>query len=376
MIRVTLVTNTPPPYRIPVFQRLSKMPGVRFCALFCARREPNRLWDLPALEFDHVFLRERFLTVNERYIHNNPDVLLQLARLKPDIVITDGFNPTHLYGFGYAVLRGLAHIAMTDGTDVSEQGLGRVHRTVRRIVYARSCAFVPASLGGFRHYESYGVPLERCFKSCLCIDNQAYIRAGSGAEKQFDFIFSGRIEEVKNPLFALEVAAGAARKLGRRVRMLYAGAGKLEARLKELAKKNAGLVEVHLHGFAAQSELPALYASARILLFPTLWDPWGVVANEACAAGLPVLVSSQAGVAGELVRNGENGYVCGLDADLWSGHCALLLSQPRLWENFSRRSLSLVQEYTFDHAAQGLLAACRFSMEDKEPSSLKRPIGR
>lgn len=376
MTRVALVTNTPPPYRIPVFQRFSKMPGVTFRALFCARREPNRLWDLPTLEFDHVFLRERFLSVNGRYIHNNPDVFSHLHRFRPDIVITDGFNPTHLYGFGYAALRGLLHIAMTDGTDISEQGLGRVHRTVRKIVYARSSAFVPASLGGFRHYETYGVPPERCFKSCLCIDNQAYLRAAPGAEKRFDFIFSGRIEEVKNPLFALEVAAGTARSLGRRVRMLYAGAGKLEAQLKEAAKKNADLVDVHLHGFATQGELPALYASARIFLFPTLWDPWGVVANEACAAGLPVLVTPEAGVAGELVRNGENGYVCALDARLWSDRCASLLSQPRLWETFSQRSLSLVQEYTFDHAAEGLLAACRFSMEEKAPSSLKRTIGR
>ena len=59
------------------------------------------------------------------------------------------------------------------------------------------------------------------------------------------------------------------------------------------------------HGFAAQRELPDLYRSAKVFLFPTLADVWGVVANEACAAGLPVIVSPHAGVAGELVRDDD-----------------------------------------------------------------------
>jgi len=290
MLRIAIVTNNPPPYRVPVFQRLGRMPGIDFQAIFCARREPNRLWDLPPLEFDHVFLRERFHTVNGRYIHNNPDVIGALHRFAPEMVITDGFNPTHLYAFLYAWGRGLVHVAMTDGTDVSEQGLGLLHKAVRRFVYARSGAFVPASDGGRRHYQSYGVPASRCFISCLCIDNEAFTPKGR-QEKQYDFIFSGRFEAVKNPLFAMHVAVETAKRIGRKVSILFVGAGSLEEDMKNAAAMYAQHVDIAFHGFAAQRELPGLYRSARILLFPTLWDPWGVVANEACAAGLPVLVS-------------------------------------------------------------------------------------
>ena len=124
----------------------------------------------------------------------------------------------------------------------------------------------------------------------------------------------------------------------------------------------ADTVDAHFHGFALQKELPALYRSARIFLFPTHADVWGVVANEACAAGLPVIVSPHAGVAGELVVNGENGYVCTLEAELWAEHAASLLAQQERWERFSRRSLALVKNYTFDHAAQGVVDACRFAL--------------
>jgi glycosyltransferase involved in cell wall biosynthesis len=373
ILKIAFVTNTPPPYRVPVFQRVARAPGVDFHGIFCARREPNRQWDLPPLEFEHTFLRERFLTVSGRYIHHNPDVLGVLRREAPDVVITDGFNPTHLYAFFYAWGTGRAHVAMTDGTDVSERGLGRVHRTARKLVYSHSRAFVPASMGGQRHYQGYGVPEEKCFTSCLCIDNEKFAPR-PGEQKQFDFVFSGRIETVKNPVFALSVAVETAKRLKRKLSMLYVGAGSLEPIVRNAAALHGNYVDVHFHGFARQDELPALYRSARIFLFPTLWDPWGVVANEACAAGLPVLTSTEAGVAGELVRHGENGFICPLEASMWADRAALLLSRPDIYDDFSRRGLQLVGEYSYDNAASGIIDACRFALCDAEAGKVKLPV--
>ena len=70
MLKLALVVNEPPPYRIPVFNRVAARAGIQLQVIFCCRREPNRLWNLPDMEFDHVFLRERIRTVNGRYIHN------------------------------------------------------------------------------------------------------------------------------------------------------------------------------------------------------------------------------------------------------------------------------------------------------------------
>lgn len=364
MLRIAFVTNNPPPYRIPVFARLGRMPEVGFQAIFCSEREPNRQWDLPPLDFDHVFLRERFIEMKGRYIHNNPDVVPAVKRFSPDVVVTDGFYPTQLYAFGYAMAKALAHVPLTDGTDISEQGLSGLHRMIRRFVFARSRAFLSASAGGDRLYQSYGLPAAQCFKSHLCIDNEAFLPKSEELEKRFDFIFSGRIEPVKNPLFALNVALETAKTLGRKIRILFVGAGSLEPHVKATAALQADLVEAEFHGFAAQRELPALYRSASIFLFPTLFDPWGVVGNEACAAGLPILVSAHAGIAGELVLSGENGFVCDLEANLWAERAALLLTRQDLWRQFSQRSLALVREYTFDNAALGFLAACQFAVPD------------
>ena len=45
-----------------------------------------------------------------------------------------------------------------------------------------------------------------------------------------------------------------------------------------------------------------------VLVFPTLADEWGLVVNEALAAGVPVLGSLYSQAVEELVRDGENGW--------------------------------------------------------------------
>jgi glycosyltransferase involved in cell wall biosynthesis len=363
-LRIALVTNAPAPYRIPSLNRIAATPGVSLHAIYCCRREPNRAWTLPPIGFPHTFLRERISTIRGSYVHNNPDVMGALRRVRPDVVVTTGFNPTHLYGFGHALLNRVPHVAMTDGTFNSEQALSPLHRLVRRFVYAHTSAFVWASLGGKKLYQSYGIADHRSFGSCLCIENGAYAPAPQQA-RPFDFMFCGRIEPEKNPAFALEVAIETARRLQRKVTILYVGSGSVTDQLRETARRHGALVQATFRGFAAQDELPALYRSARVFLFPSSWDVWGVVANEACAAGLPVLVSPFAGVAGELVRDGENGFVCPLELEAWASRALLLLGQPAAWRAFSERSCALVSRYTFDHAADGLLAACRFAVLER-----------
>lgn len=56
-----------------------------------------------------------------------------------------------------------------------------------------------------------------------------------------------------------------------------------------------------------QQEISAIYRSSDIFLLPSDYEPWGVVVNEAAAAGCAMITSSVVGAAGELVRDGING---------------------------------------------------------------------
>ena len=362
MLRIALVANLPPPYRVPIYERIAALADVRLHVFFCCRREPNRHWDLPPMDFEHTYLRERYFTIDGRYIHNNPDIIKHLKKFSPDVVVINGFNPTHLYSVLYAVMARRTLVPMTDGTETSERTLTLLHRTVRRLVFGRSDAFIAASIGGRALYRAYGVAPERCFLSCLCTNNAAFDLAGGAPPKRHDFIFCGRIEPVKNPLFALHVAIHVAKRLQRKVSILFVGSGSLESMLHDAAAREADFIDARFAGFATQAQLPQLYHCARILLMPTRWDPWGMVINEACAAGLPVIVTPVAGAAGELVHDRENGYVSELNLALWTEQAAGLLTDADLYARFSDRSRELVQQFTFEHAANGFVLACRAAL--------------
>lgn len=367
MPRIALVTNEPPPYRVPIFNRVARVPDVDFQVIFCCEREPNRLWNLPPMEFDHVFLRERITTVNGRYIHNNPDVVKALHKFAPDAIVTDGFNPTYLYAFAYAWVKGIVHIPLTDGTYESELGLSRVHKAIRRFIYRRSATFLSASVGGKRLYESYGVSPDLCFRSHLCINNDVFTPKSLDEPKKYDFIFCARMEAAKSPLFALETAVETAKKIGRKTSILFVGSGSEDNNVRQAAATHQDTVDTDFHGFAKQEELPDLYRSARIFLFPTVADVWGVVANEACAAGLPVIVTPYAGVSGELILEGQNGFIRELDVQEWAARSADLLNDQDMYRRFAERSLSLVAQYNFDNAADGIVEACRTALSMANP---------
>lgn len=341
---------------------MAQAKGVQLQIISCSKNEPNRLWDLPPVDFACEILHEHIFKWDGRYIHSNLDVISALKAFKPDVLVSDGFNPTHLYAFAYARYVGIPHVCMTDGTYISENTLTFAHRLLRRFVYSRSEAYIAASDGGFELFDSYQLPRERCFKSCLCIDNAVYAQAAEKVEKKYDLLACGRLEAVKNPQFVVQVALAVAQRLQRKIKVLFVGSGSLEHEIKRMTGVYPDLLDVTFSGHADQHELPALYASARIFLFPSTWDPWGVVVNEACAAGLPVIASPFAGASNELVRHGYNGFVCELELDLWTEKTVALLSEASMYQLFSVRSRLAVKPYTFGSAADGVIAACQFAI--------------
>lgn len=357
-IRLAIVTNIPAPYRLPVYEQLTADPGIDLCVFFCSGREPDREWNLGQARFAHTFLKESFVSYRGRYIHINRDVWPALQSFKPHIVVTTGFNPTHLLAYAWARIHGARHVAMTDGTLESEAALTAPHRWIRRHVYAHTAAFIGASDGAMRLYRSYGIDSSAMFKSHLCADNALFFNAPPQA-KVYDFMFCGRFEAVKNPFFALDVAHAVALRLGRRVSVVFVGSGGLEGEIRAYAKSLEAEVETSFAGFARQEALPGWYGASRIFLFPTRWDPWGVVANEACAAGVPVLVSEVAGSAGELVRDGENGFVMLLDCERWTDAAVRLLTDESLYAAMGARCRERVAEYSYGNAARGIAQAAR-----------------
>jgi len=357
-MKIILVTNIPAPYRVPVLNKVAQVLGDDFLVLFCARIEPNRKWDLEPFLFNHIYLKESFRTSNASYIHNNFDVIAHLRRFQPDVVITTGFNPTFLYAWCYALLPGVCHIPMTDGWMVSERDLGPMHRIVRHLVFRTSRAFIGASKKSLELYRNYGRADADLFQSHLCIDNERFSLLADLSTRCYDVMFSGQIIARKMPGFFADVVCKVKEMRGS-LRALVIGDGALrESMLARLA--DAG-IEVDYAGFLPQSELPSHYSRAKLFLFTTSNDPWGIIANEALASGTPVITTPYAGAAHDLIIDGWNGHVLEADVDLWAGKINELLGDSSLREEMGANAINSVAEFTFDNAARGIIAASQWA---------------
>lgn len=100
------------------------------------------------------------------------------------------------------------------------------------------------------------------------------------------------------PYKKVDVAVRAFSELGEK--LVVAGSGPEEARLKDMAGKNVEFI-----GFVPDSQLPDLYAGCRAFLFPG-YEDFGITPLEAQASGRPVIAYG-AGGALETVSPGTTG---------------------------------------------------------------------
>lgn len=355
-MKVAIVTNIPTPYRNPVYSKLSHFDKVDLFVFYCSFTEPNRSWKQQNLDFKFKFLS----TKNDRFVHFNWNILKELNQLYPEVVITSGFNPTMLLAWLWSLSRKKKHIPFSDANRHSENKLSFLHKLIRKVVYKTSAAFIGASDKTLELYKSYNIDNKKLFKSCLAIDNENF-KPKISIEKKYDLLFCGQFTERKNPFFFVELAKYI-NDLKPGIRILLIGNGPLKE--NSIKKLEEFQILYYDAGFIQPSEIINYYHLTKLFIFPTQKDPWGLVANEALAAGVPVLVSSVAGVADELVIDGYNGYVFdSFCLKSWVEKTIQLICKPELYEVFSRNAIVSVGNYSHTKAAEGILQSVKFTQK-------------
>jgi 1,2-diacylglycerol 3-alpha-glucosyltransferase len=197
-----------------------------------------------------------------------------------------------------------------------------VKEWAKRRVYGCFDGAIVAGRASREYAEFLGVPPEKIHFGYDVIDNDYFCKEAEKARQgearlrkdyhlpQNYFVCVSRLDEKKNISLLLESYARYAGEAGARAwGLVICGSGPLEVQLKGQARR-LGIDGVHFAGFVQIEELPIYYGLARCLITPSSHsEQWGLVVNEAMAAGLPVLVSQACGCAPELVQEGVNGYL-------------------------------------------------------------------
>ncbi len=127
-------------------------------------------------------------------------------------------------------------------------------------------------------------------------------------------------------------------------RIVIAGKGPEARHLKQRARQLGVAEHVEFAGFVSDKERNRYYQTACCAVFPSLYEPFGIVALEAMALGCPVVVSDVGGL-GEIIEHDQNGvtvYPDNTDSVAWG--VMHILSDPARARAYAQSAYQTVEE--------------------------------
>jgi glycosyltransferase involved in cell wall biosynthesis len=383
--RVAFLTSHPIQYQAPLFRALAAHPELDLTVLFCSDWgvTPYRdegfghqvQWDVPLLDgYAHEFLpnRARKPGVEGFWSQVNPSVVGRVRQGGWDALIVHGWaRATNLMAIRAALAARVPVILRGENNllPAVSPWKARARRAALPRFFRRASAFLAIGRHNAGFYRAYGVPEDRIFLAPYAVDNDFFLaRAEALAAEKAELkralgidpalpvvLFSGKLTAVKRPadlLRAFEVAASR-----HPAALVFLGDGALRADLEAYVKALA-VPNVVFAGFRNQSELPRVFGAADVFVLPSGFERWGLVVNEAMCFGLPVIASDQVGAAGDLVAEGENGFVYPAgDVDRLGRALERLLGDAELRARMGAASRERIRGWGIPQDVEGVRAA-------------------
>jgi len=322
MKKSVLITNIPNPYRVPLFNELSKQlknDNIHLKIIFANKTYKRRLFQLNEsdFQFDYTFLDNEAITVgnnNENTYFTYKGLYQQLKNENPDSIIVSGFSSATVKVFLYSLINRTPYIIWNGSIAKKGRKDSFIRTLQRKLLTHFAKAFIAYGTKAKSYLMSIGAADEKVFIATNTVDTSFFETATNECRQSIHndglnhFLYLGYLVPRKNVGLLIEIANELKQKRNDFCIDII-GDGESREQL-ELKVKNLDLCEfVKFHGFKQKNELPSYFANTKALLFQTDFDIWGLVLNEAMAAGVPCLSSANAGASFDLIQNNHNGFV-------------------------------------------------------------------
>ncbi|MEX0921652.1 MAG: glycosyltransferase family 4 protein [Rhodovibrionaceae bacterium] len=385
--RIAQVSLHPVPYHAALYRALERDPRIESEVLFLSRLGTRPRFEAEwnaRLEGDTKELLEGY---RHRFLANwswnefappisriNPGLIPALLGRRRDAVLIMGYDSlSALLALALAKLRGSKALLRAEA-DLTQQSAGWRSRLKARLlpwILRRYDAVLYGCRANRAYFRHFGVAEEKLFFLPSTVDNarllreaedraetRAAQRAALGIPSEATVVaFFGRLIPRKRPgdlLAAFKRIAGDFPEAW----LLLVGEGQDRAALETAA---AGETRIIFAGFRQPVEVPAVLMASDLLALPSDYDPTPKILHEAMILGLPCLVSSGVGTAGDLVVDGENGAVfpSGDGAALAAG-LRSLLENPERRRAFGAAARSTAEAWSPEAGVEGIVAALDF----------------
>ncbi len=378
--KVLAVATHPVQYMAPLFRRMATEPQLNLQVAYCSLRgaeaaiDPDFAtsvkWDVPLLEgYSWITIPNKGSGKESFWGLNNPGLSKLIRDGKFDAVLCFvGYVRASFWIARRAAKKSRA--AFLFGTDAHSLAPrdGKAWKVAFKkafwpFLFRQADQVIVPSTGTLEMVKSLGIPAAKITLTPYTVDNDWWkaqaamvhrdaARENLGATSHQPIIlFCAKLQPWKRPMDLLQAFAQAAPE---EAILVFAGEGPQRPKLEAEAMQRGIGHRVRFLGFVNQSQLPALYSAADILVLPSVYEPFAVVVNEAMCCACPVIVSDQVGAARDLVApvNPQFIFPAG-DVQALANVLQIAFADCQQLREFGRRGFAHVET----HSPQRIIAA-------------------
>ena len=319
MKKVLFITNYPAPYRVRFFDALGKYMDVT--VLFSDRVEEKKHRSAQWFESGEGHFRVEQLKKRVFSRHGRDlctDVVDWIKQDFDHIVVCGYSNPTVIYAMTYMRARKIPFYMEVDGGLIREEA--GYKRYMKSKLVGTANAWISSGSYTSKYLMHYGAREEDIHfypfsslwerdipETAVSREEKENLRRELGIAEGKMVLTIGQFIRRKGFDVLLRSAAALDKNIG-----IYIVGGEPTEEYLRLCRE-LDLKNVHFLGFMKKEELVRHYKAADLFVLPTREDIWGLVINEAMAYGLPVITTDRCVAGLELVEDGVNGYIIGVE---------------------------------------------------------------
>jgi glycosyltransferase involved in cell wall biosynthesis len=325
-LRVLALATHPVQYMAPIFRRLAACPALDLHVVYGSLRgaqaavDPDFAtsvqWDVPLLDgypWSHLpsGTSTQFLS---RVGHPTLWKFIREGGFDAVLSFTGYLNPSFWIALAASKLSGAAFLFGTDSVSLAPRNGRNWKAAFKKLawpyLFGLADQVIVPSTNSKELMISLGIPKERVTLTPYSVDNDWWMQQSAKVDRDATrkfwgatpndlvILFCAKLQPWKRPRDLLRAFAKA--KLPS-AHLIIAGDGPLRAQLTSEAEKLGIAARTCFLGFVNQSQLPAVYTAADVMVLPSNYEPFAVVVNEAMCCGCPVIASDRVGAARDLI---------------------------------------------------------------------------
>lgn len=381
MKKLAIIITHPIQYYAPLFKLLAQKINLKVFYTIGDQENQNQFepgfgheirWDIPLLEgYPFKFVKNIATKPNSHAFNGiiNPTLNDCIANFNPDAILIYGWSyRSHLHAIrhfkGQIPVWFRGDSTLLDNASAIKELL---RKRVLKWVYASVDKAFYVGTASKAYFLRAGLKPTQLIFAPHAIDNQRFSAERSAEASQIRnsmgiavndilILFVGKLEEKKNPMLLLKAFLNITQS---NLHLAFAGNGILKKALEAastLDTKNSS--RIHFLDFQNQQKMPALYQACDLCCLPSQGpgETWGLVVNEAMAAGKAVLVSSKVGCAIDLVQQQTNGAIfeSGNLSDL-TEKLQLLTKDKNTLHAMGMKSQSIIANWNFSKQVEAFI---------------------